>query len=166
MDYNGGTTLNHWQWTWMHEKHGSGLFGFLADESEGEVKIYEDKCWENRNNWDKVQSNKLTYLVNNKKELQYDASCMYEYAPGSYRYYYKLINGGYFVADKVWSSEDYDEMYYQYDENSNLWRRVNMSDYTDWCLKCELDEVGERVLKDVILSTKKAPNYLEAFRFI
>ena len=36
MDYADGATLNHKQWTWMHEKHGSGLFGFLADESEGE----------------------------------------------------------------------------------------------------------------------------------
>lgn len=37
MDYTeSGITLNHKQWTWMHEKHGSGLFGFLADESEGE----------------------------------------------------------------------------------------------------------------------------------
>ncbi|MCQ2376357.1 MAG: hypothetical protein MJ069_10740 [Salinivirgaceae bacterium] len=38
-----------------------------------------------------------------------------------------------------------------------------MSDYTDWCLKCELDEVGERVLKDVILSTKKSPQLLGGF---
>ena len=37
MDYTqSGITLNHKQWTWMHEKHGAGLFGFLADESEGE----------------------------------------------------------------------------------------------------------------------------------
>ena len=37
MDYTeSGTTLNHKQWTWMHEKHGSGLFGFLADEEESE----------------------------------------------------------------------------------------------------------------------------------
>ncbi|MCQ2375522.1 MAG: hypothetical protein MJ069_06460 [Salinivirgaceae bacterium] len=36
MDYADGIALNHKQWTWMHEKHGSGLFGFLADESEGE----------------------------------------------------------------------------------------------------------------------------------
>ena len=37
MDYTEhGTTLNHKQWTWMHENHGKGLFGFLADESEGE----------------------------------------------------------------------------------------------------------------------------------
>ena len=36
MDYAEGATLNYKQWSWMHEKHGSGLFGFLADESEGE----------------------------------------------------------------------------------------------------------------------------------
>ncbi|MBO7593630.1 MAG: hypothetical protein J6T12_01570 [Salinivirgaceae bacterium] len=41
MDYADGTTLNHKQWTWMHEKHGSGLFGFLADEDESEsARIY------------------------------------------------------------------------------------------------------------------------------
>ena len=34
MDYTeSGITLNHKQWTWMHEKHGSGLFGFLAYEA-------------------------------------------------------------------------------------------------------------------------------------
>ncbi len=43
MDYTqSGITLNHKQWTWMHEKHGSGLFGFLADEDEGEQKIKEN----------------------------------------------------------------------------------------------------------------------------
>ena len=38
MDYAEGATLNHKQWTWMHEKHGSGLFGFLADEEDGEMQ--------------------------------------------------------------------------------------------------------------------------------
>jgi len=39
MDYTEhGATLNHKQWTWMHENHGKGLFGFLADEEEGESK--------------------------------------------------------------------------------------------------------------------------------
>ena len=37
MDYTrDGIALNHKQWRWMHENHGKGLFGFLADESEGE----------------------------------------------------------------------------------------------------------------------------------
>ncbi|MCQ2376017.1 MAG: hypothetical protein MJ069_09005 [Salinivirgaceae bacterium] len=43
MDYNGGTALNHKQWTWMHEKHGSGLFGFLADEEKSEMIATADK---------------------------------------------------------------------------------------------------------------------------
>lgn len=42
MDYADGATLNHKQWTWMHEKHGAGLFGFLADESEGESLLNQD----------------------------------------------------------------------------------------------------------------------------
>ena len=40
MDYAEGATLNHKQWTWMHENHGKGLFGFLADEEEGESVNY------------------------------------------------------------------------------------------------------------------------------
>ena len=37
MDYTrDGIALNHKQWRWMHENHGKGLFGFLADEEEGE----------------------------------------------------------------------------------------------------------------------------------
>ena len=44
MDYTeSGITLNHKQWTWMHEKHGSGLFGFLADEESGEMIAATDK---------------------------------------------------------------------------------------------------------------------------
>ena len=152
MDYNGtNSELYKYQWDYIHNPQ-QGIVRWMVEEEESEVKIYADKCWENRDNWDKVQGSKLIYLVNNKKELQYDASCMYEYAPGSYRYYYKLVDGSYFVADKVWSNEDYEEMYYRYEESTNLWRRINMSDYADWCLKCELDEVGERILKDVILS--------------
>ena len=42
MDYTeSGITLNHRQWTWMHEKHGSGLFGFLADEESGEMALFK-----------------------------------------------------------------------------------------------------------------------------
>ena len=41
MDYTrDGIALNHKQWRWMHENHGKGLFGFLADEEEGEA-IFE-----------------------------------------------------------------------------------------------------------------------------
>ncbi len=40
MDYAEGATLNYKQWSWMHEKHGSGLFGFLADEEDAEA-IFE-----------------------------------------------------------------------------------------------------------------------------
>ncbi len=39
MDYAEGATLNYKQWSWMHEKHGKGLFGFLADEEEGEAFV-------------------------------------------------------------------------------------------------------------------------------
>jgi len=42
MDYADGTTLNHKQWTWMHEKHGAGLFGFLVNEEEGESLLNQD----------------------------------------------------------------------------------------------------------------------------
>ena len=46
MDYTeSGITLNHLQWTWMHEKHSSGLFGFLADEESGELRELTSIVW-------------------------------------------------------------------------------------------------------------------------
>ena len=42
MDYTEhGIALNHKQWRWMHENHGKGLFGFLADEESGEMSIFK-----------------------------------------------------------------------------------------------------------------------------
>ena len=38
MDYADGTTLNHKQWQWAHEKH-RNVLGFLDDEGESEAKI-------------------------------------------------------------------------------------------------------------------------------
>ena len=83
MDYAEGATLNHKQWTWMHEKHGKGLFGFLADEDEGAYKysIYDDYIQNKKveiGYW-KWQKNGAPNLTMEKIDEEYFSIPMNEY---------------------------------------------------------------------------------------
>ena len=87
MDYAEGATLNHKQWRWMHEKHGSGLFGFLVNESEGEAVIENVVVA-----WEKDYTTNPQNLYN-KANLRFVKIGRMKYDDPTHSLFYKMKDG-------------------------------------------------------------------------
>ncbi|MBE6313314.1 MAG: hypothetical protein E7076_09230 [Bacteroidales bacterium] len=135
MDYTDGTHIAKWQWSEIYQP---ALIGAVFEREERGFYV-TDYCWKSYGKWKSITPQNLY----GKQDLYATKACACTERSLTY---YELANGDVFLEN------DATEKFYLYVKSSNTWKEVKLGNFENVSLKKELENIGERILTDVVLS--------------